>query len=103
MSIVNTIANNSLTGIYAYTTLLNNTANNVANMNTDGYKPLETIMQESSSGGVNAVTTMSANADNVDLSTEAVDMITAATGFKASISVLKTDQEMQKSIIDLVV
>ena len=98
---VNSIGNGAASALSAYVTLLNNTAGNIANMNTENYKPVETTMQTSSGGGVDAVTSRSAS-DSVDLSKEIVALITAETGFKASIAALKTSQEMQKSLIDII-
>jgi flagellar hook protein FlgE len=99
---VDNINNASLTALNAYSTLLNNTANNVANINTDNYKPLETTMQDSRPSGVTAITSRNENGDRVDLSQEAVNLITAETGFKANIDVLKTAQKMQKTVIDII-
>jgi hypothetical protein len=89
--------------INAYSAMLNNTANNVANLNTGGYASLETTMQEAASGGVTAVTRRNSTVDSVDLSTEAVDLSIAKNGVDANISVLKRMDEMQKSIIDMMV
>jgi flagellar hook-associated protein FlgK len=94
--------NASLTALNAYGTLLNNTANNVANINTDNYRPLETTMQDSAPSGVTATMSRNENGDRVDLSKEAVNLITAETGFKASLDVLKTVQKIQKSVIDII-
>jgi flagellar hook protein FlgE len=99
---VDNINNASLTALNAYSTLLNNTADNVANINTDSYRQLETIMQDSSPAGVTAMTSRNGTADRVDLSKEAVNLIAAETGFKANIDVSKTAQKMQKSVIDII-
>lgn len=99
---VDNINNASLSALNAYSTLLNNTAENVANINTGTYRPLETTMQDSSPSGVTAVMSRNENGDRVDLSQEAVNLITAETGFKASVDVLKTDQKMQNSVINII-
>jgi len=96
----NTI-NSAVSALKAYSTMLSNTANNVANVNTENYNPLETTMQDSATGGVTAASTRDTNTDRVDLSKEVVDLITAQNGFKANITVLKTGQEIQKSVIDI--
>jgi flagellar hook protein FlgE len=95
--------NSSLSAVKAYGTMLNNTANNVANVNTEGYKTFETTMQENTGGGVSASTTRDSNTDRVDLSKEAVDLITAENGMKANIAVVRTASETQKSVIDMLV
>jgi flagellar basal body rod protein FlgC len=58
-------------------------------------------MQETSTGGVTANTTRNAPADSVDLTKEVVDMMVAEQGFKANVKMLKTAQETQKSVIDI--
>jgi len=100
---VNSITNNSLSAINAYGTMLSNTANNIANVNTEAYKPLETTMKDNAGGGVSASTSRNANADRVDISKEAVDLITAENGMKANIAVVRTTQETQKSVVDMLV
>jgi flagellar hook protein FlgE len=92
----------SLTALNAYSSLLSNTAQNVANLNTENYRPVATAMEESAPAGVTATSSRTNTIDRVDLSQEAVSMITAATGFTASIDVLKTAQQMQKKIIDII-
>ena len=99
---VNNISNTSLSAINAYGTMLNNTANNIANVNTETYKALETTMQENVGGGVTA-TTSRTNADRVDLSKEVVDMMIAKDGMQANIAVVRTTSETQKSVIDMLV
>jgi len=99
----NDIMSNSLTAIKAYSTMLGNTANNVANINTEAYKPVQTTMVESAGGGVTALTTRGQNADSVDLSQEAVSLITAKNSMQASMVVVKTAVEMQKNVVDMLV
>jgi len=99
---VENINNAALTALNAYSTLLNNTANNVANIYSTNYKPLATTMDDISPSGVTASTSQNENMDSVDLSQEAVNMIIAEAGFTTNIDVLKTAQEMQKSVIDII-
>jgi|APCry1669189241_1035207.scaffolds.fasta_scaffold18219_2 flagellar hook protein FlgE len=40
---------------------------------------------------------------NVDLAVEVVEQISASTAFKANISVIKTADEMQQSLLDILV
>ncbi len=94
--------NSALSAIGAYTTMMNNSAQNVANLNTEPYKPRETVMQDAAAGGVSAMTVRNHNVDRVDLSKEAVDMKVAEYGIKANIAVLKREQEAQKTIIDII-
>jgi flagellar hook protein FlgE len=103
VAMVDNSTNNALSALNAYATMLNNTANNIANVNTGGYKALETSMKENAGGGVAVSTSRDTNADRVDLSKEAVDLITAENGMKANIAVVRTAREMQKSVIDMLV
>jgi flagellar hook protein FlgE len=98
---VNNVMNTAQTAINAYSTMLDNTASNVANVNTQNYQPVETIMKDAKGGGVSASTTRAANADQVDLSKEVVDLIIAENGIKANAKVIKTAQTIQKSVIDM--
>lgn len=98
----NDITSISLSAINAYSTLMNNSAHNIANENTENFKALETKMRDQAGGGVSAQTTRSQVEDRVDLSREVVNMMIAETGIKASIKTLKTSRETQKSIIDII-
>ncbi len=75
------------------------TANNVANVNTEGYKASSVEMRENRAGGVSP--TVSQGQDTVEISREAVDMITTGQGFKADLKVLKAADEMTASLLDL--
>ena len=99
----NDITSISQSALSAYQTMVNNTANNVANLTTEGYKPLETRMQDTAGGGVIARTARDENAYTVDLSKEMVDLITADIGVKANIEALKSAQDTQKSIVDILI
>jgi len=99
---VDNISNASLTALSAYMTYLNNTSTDVSNVNTASYRPLETTLQDSTPTGVTAITSQSENVDHVDLSHEAVNLITSDTGFNANIDVLKNAQKLQKTVIDII-
>lgn len=77
------------------------TANNVANMNTEGFKPSTVVQEENKSGGVIVSAIKEQGADEVDLSREAVDLIVTDNSFKANIKVLQTDAEMTKTLLDI--
>ena len=97
------IINSPLTALKAYVIQLNNTANNITNLKAECPVPVQTALQAGSSGNLAARPVGAEYVDNVDLSREVVDMILLENGFKASIKALKTAQEVQKSIIDIVV
>lgn len=95
---------------------LGNSAHNVANNNTDGFKASRVLLSEESSGGVTAkVNTVSASQtpqqqpygaetiefSNVDMGKEMVEMITASHLYKSNLKTLETAGEMQKTLLDL--
>ncbi|MBI5893598.1 MAG: hypothetical protein HZB79_08115 [Deltaproteobacteria bacterium] len=86
----------------AYTTGLSVTANNIANMDSEGFKPSEVKFQEGKTGGVTASIRKDENAYEVDLSEEAVDLITTSSNFKANLKVLQTYDEVTESLLDIV-
>jgi flagellar basal body rod protein FlgC len=108
---ISSIALNSLT--YA-SKRLEASARNVANVNTPGYEPERAVAKSAAGGGVTTTlqpqyapsTAGDLTADevlgsNTDLISEQVEQIGAAQQFKASISLLKTDQEMTQSLLDI--
>lgn len=99
MSIGN-INSSSLSAIAAYGTGLNVTANNIANMNTQGFKPTSAIMNEDVNGGVKVTLSQSQDA-GVDIAKEMVDMIIGKDAIKANIKSLQTEDQMLKSLIDM--
>ena len=75
------------------------TAHNVANLNTDEFKASRATFQENGNGGVNS--TVSATQDTVDISREAVNLLSNTAGFKANLKVLKAADEMTKELLSI--
>lgn len=96
MSSIGSISGSAL---QAYSTSLQTTAQNVANLNTDGYTASSTTFQENGAGGVRAI--VSGTQDTVDISKEATNLISDSNGFKANLSVLKTADEMTKELFSI--
>ncbi len=92
---------------------LSRSAQNVANLNTDGYVPVAPIAQADLGGGVSMHNPPAQSSPNytssgridsesgTDLAQETVEQIGALTAFKANIAVLKTDDEMQRAVLDI--
>lgn len=95
---------------------LGNSAHNVANSNTDGYKASRVLLSEENSGGVTAnINTVQAaplqleqsyssgvvDPSNVDIGAEMVEQITASHLYKANIKTLQTADEMQKTLLNI--
>ena len=77
------------------------TADNMANLNTPGFKASSVVMQENRGGGVNAGVTQ--GTDSVDISKETTDMLASADGYKANLKAGKVADEMTKELLDIVV
>jgi len=92
----------ALSGLNAYESKLNVTANNVANLNTENFKPSEATANDNAGQGVYVTISKSATQE-VDLSKEMVDLTTSKNGFEANLKTIKAADEMTKSIIDIVV
>lgn len=90
----------SVSALSAYTTRLNVTANNVANMNTEGFRPSEATTSESANGGVSA-TIRHLEIPEVDITKEMVDLIITEIGFKANLKAIRTEDDLAGSILDI--
>lgn len=108
----------ALSGLQAFTTKVEKNANNIANMNTDGFKRDRVLLSEQPPQGVRAtvdkVTTpgplvaeMTAEGEgyveqsNVDLSEEMPDLLLNRQGFAANLKTLKAGDEMMQSLLDI--
>ncbi len=96
MDSVTGIANSALN---AFATGQAVTANNIANINTDEFKTARTINQEGPNGGVNARVVQ--GNDSVDISREAISLLSNSTNFKANLKTLQTEDQMTKELINI--
>ena len=94
----------NLSSIQAHQTLLNNSAYNVANVNTDGFIPTQTTLNDTG----DSVTASSAKAtDNgsprsqTDLAKEIPDQIIAQDGVAVNVTAIKTEDEMLGTLLDI--
>jgi flagellar hook protein FlgE len=90
----------SQSGVAAFTNKLDVTANNIANSASEKFTASRVDMAEKKNGGVEA--TVTKTVDQVDISREAVEMLSTVTGFKANVQAMKTSQEMSKSLLDII-
>jgi len=109
--------NSSVSALHAADRMLEVSAHNVANANTDGFKSSVASAQEDINGGVKVTISQNtrpgtvyntgdgklAESSNTDYAREAVDQISARAMFAANVASLKTYGEMYKSIIDIIV
>jgi flagellar basal body rod protein FlgG len=104
----------SLSALFAFGNRLNSAARNVANCNTDGYKRTDTTISQGESGlpEVEAVQSDSPGAfveegglmretSNVDLAMEMPQMVITRRGYEANLKVLKTQEEILDSVLDI--
>lgn len=111
---MNSISSVALSSMSVASARLARSAQNVANVNTDGYEAERTVAQEVRGGGVSSTSVLTGAAhetferradevlgSNTDLISEQVEQLGAVQQFKASIALLKTDQELTQSVLDL--
>ena len=86
------------TAMTAMSNWMNNSAHNVANVNTDNYKATQTTITNQN----DAVVEQSSQTNNsTELATELTDQITIDKSFKANADVIKTQNEMLGSLLDM--
>lgn len=99
-----------LSGMQAFQRALDVTANNVANVSTNGFRPQQASFQAVAGGGVNATasansaqqgTVASGTPSGTDLVAETVKSLQYKYGFDASAQVVKTANETLGTLINL--
>lgn len=95
---------NNLSSINAHQTMMNNSANNVANINTDKFVPSDTIINDN--GNLISANTRKANdagsdKSQTDLSKEIPDQMIAEKVTAANVSAIRTQDEMFGSLLDM--
>lgn len=95
MADISRIARGALT---AYDVRQAVTANNIANLNTPGFKASYTVQQENRDGGVTA--SVNRGEECVDISKEAADMLNTGNSYKANFRTLLVEDRMKKELLD---
>lgn len=95
---------NNIASLQAHQTMLNTSANNVANANSDGFIPTQTRVV----GGENSVKAQNIQADNsgtqtsqTDLSKEMVTQIVVEDVTDINVAAIKTQDEMFGTLLDI--
>lgn len=95
---------NNVSSIQAHQTMLNTNANNVANVNTDGFIPSDTRISDNQ----NSVTAYNVKADDTgssksqtDLAKEIPNQIVAQDATAVNVTAIKTQDEMLGSLLDI--
>jgi flagellar hook protein FlgE len=86
------------TAMTAMSSWMNNSANNVANVNTKDYQSVQTTITNQD----NAVVAQSSQGKSgTDLATEFTDQIALNAGFEANTKPIQTQDEMLGSLLDM--
>jgi flagellar basal-body rod protein FlgC len=108
----------ALSGLQAFATKIENTANNIANMNTEGFKKDRVVLSAQAPQGVKATieqldtpgAVIAESTDqgvqmieqsNVDLSEEMPEMLLDEYGYTANLKTLQTADQMMQSLLDI--
>lgn len=108
----------ALSGLQAYSTRVANNANNIANVNTEGFKKDRVILSAQPPQGVRAtveevnapspaVTEMTdqgsemVKQSNVDLGEEIPDLVVNQHSYSANLKTIETTDQMMQSLLDL--
>jgi flagellar basal-body rod protein FlgC len=107
----------ALTALRAFDKKLDVNAHNIANVNTDKFKKSRVDLQEAAAGGVKATieqvnipgislgtnekTGEERESSNVSMEEEFVDQMVTQYAFESNILIVKTADEMQKSLLDI--
>jgi len=96
---------NNVSSIQAHQTMLNTSANNIANVNTDKFVPNDTRITNSSNSSVSAYNVK--NDDNgsqksqTDLAKEIPDQIIAQDATGVNVAAIKTQDQMFGTLLDI--
>ena len=110
--------NNNITALSALNKRMGVTANNIANVNTDGFKKSRTVFSEGQNGDVKVSInqidtpglpnpdaeddpTRAAELSNVDLTEEIPRMIPTQRSYDANLIAIKTQDEMVGTLVDI--
>jgi flagellar hook protein FlgE len=95
----------NVSSIMANQVFMNNSAHNVANVNTDRFVPSNTQLSDAGNGAIKAntskATDTSSTSSQTDLTKEIPDQISVLNSVKANVSAIKTQDEMFGSLLDI--
>lgn len=100
--------NSSITGLQAYETRQAVSSNDIANVNTAGYE--ESVVSQSDNGtssgtsidAINKISNSPSELSNTRLEVEMPEQMMNAKGYEANASVIKTQDQMLGSLMDIV-
>ena len=95
----------NVSSIQANQVFMNNNANNIANVNSDGFVPSDTQLSDTSNGSVSSKTRLATDngspKSQTDLNKEIPDQVTISSSVEANVSAIKTQNEMFGSLLDI--
>jgi len=111
--------NNTVSALRAFVTKLGVTADNIANVNTDGFKKNRATLQEDQNGGVRVEISrdespgfrydviqndevLEKETSNVDLTEEIPDLMITKRAYQANLKTIETQGEMLGSLLDTI-
>ncbi len=97
---IGSITNSAISGINAFSSGLSVTANNIANTQTNDFKPSNAVMNEDPNGGVRVTLSQSQNT-GVDPSQEMTEMVIEKMGVQTNIKSMQTGNQVIKGLVDL--
>jgi flagellar hook protein FlgE len=112
--LMNSLSSVALSGMSFASARVARSAQNVAHVNTDGFQAEREVAREQAGGGVTSVTQPTyapapsyqrdgaeVIGSNTDLISETVEQLGAVQQFKASIALLRTQDEMTRTLLDI--
>ena len=111
--------NSTVSALRAFVTKLGVTADNIANVNTDGFKKNRASLQEDQNGGVRVEIrrdestgfrydviqngeVLEKETSNVDLTEEIPDLMITKRAYQANLKTIETRDEMLGSLLDMI-
>ena len=94
----------NISSIGFHQTMMNTNANNVANVNTDGYIPKDTKIsnnRESVTANTRASDDSGSKMSQTDLAKELTDQVVVESATAVNVSAIKTQDEMLGSLLDI--
>jgi len=84
---------------------MNNNSNNIANLNTDGFIPQNTVIKESGGNSTQAVTSRAddtkSEKSQTNLTKEITDQISIEKVTEANVNAIRTQNQMLGSLLDI--
>jgi flagellar hook protein FlgE len=91
----------NVSSLQANQTFLNTNANNIANVNTDGFRPSDTRISTNLEANNRLADDTGSQKSQTDLSKEIPDQITIGGVAEANVSAIRTQDEMMGTLLDI--